>query len=91
MDSLQSSLFEIFEQSRPEHLILTISDSGSQDFPVAVHSNPGDHQKSFGDVPWSLSHFVVRSIHKEIGNILFNRPLKECMDLFIEIFCYPGY
>ena len=37
----KSSLFEVFEQSRPEFFILAVGDSRTQDLPVAVVPDTG--------------------------------------------------
>ena len=42
-DTRQSSFFEVFEQSRPEFFILAVGDSRTQDLPVAVVPDAGDH------------------------------------------------
>ena len=90
MDSLQSSLFEVFEQSRPEFFILAVGDSGSQDLPVAVVPDAGYYQDRFGDLSCSVPDFVVGGIHEEVGNRLFDRSQEECLHLVVEIPGHPG-
>src|SRR5690606_22163761 len=62
----ESPFFELLEQSRPEFFILTVGDPSSQDLPVAVVPDAGDHQDRFGDVSCSVPYFVGGGIHEEV-------------------------
>ncbi len=66
--------FEVLEQPRPERFILTFGDSRTQNLPVTILAHLGDHQDRFGNVPCSVTNFVVGSIgypsKKEINRLL---------------------
>lgn len=47
----ESPFFEVFAESRPGLLILTIRDFCAQDLPVAIFPHFGNYQDSLGDVP----------------------------------------
>lgn len=90
LNTLQSSLFEVFKGARPECFILAIRDLGSQDLPVTVFTDAGNRQERLAEVPGSFPDLVVGSIQVWIRYCLLNRSLKEFPELNVEIFGHPG-
>ena len=69
----KSPFFEVFKESRPELLILTVGDSCAQDLPVAIFPHSDDYQDRLGDVSCLVLDFVVGNIHAEVRDSLFDR------------------
>lgn len=67
-----SSLLHLGGDILPGQLILTISNSGTQNLPISGTPDPGNDQEGLVGIPYSISYLELRSICEEIGDIRLN-------------------